>query len=223
MQAGRLSRNRLKPIAVVVGAAGFVAVAAAVSPALGGPSLKSLVKKEVAKQLAGKTGPPGPQGAQGLQGLQGTQGPAGGAGRLDSAVATVNDPANDGQPAFTQTLVDAGPITLRGRCDRIMATQVQASLEVSWTSGNLFLRAFRGNGTEPTLPGTVEGLAVGFSPKEIGRLTSTNETTYGDEYGWFLGSTAAAATSGHFQLAVNSDQREAGGGDCRFAVNATGT
>jgi hypothetical protein len=30
------------------------------SPAIGGPSLKKLVKKEVAKQLAGKTGPQSP-------------------------------------------------------------------------------------------------------------------------------------------------------------------
>ena len=33
------------------------------SPAIGGPSLKKLVKKEVAKQLAGKTGPQSPAGA----------------------------------------------------------------------------------------------------------------------------------------------------------------
>ena len=39
--------------------AGLVAVVvvAVASPALGGPSLRSLVKKEVKKQLAGKTGP----------------------------------------------------------------------------------------------------------------------------------------------------------------------
>ena len=53
----------------------LVAVAVA-SPALGGPSLKSLVKKEVKKQLKGKTGPPGPQGAPGATGAPG--GPIGG-------------------------------------------------------------------------------------------------------------------------------------------------
>jgi len=51
--------------------AGLVAivVVAVASPALGGPSLRSLVKKEVKKQLAGKTGP---QGAPGTNGTNGT-------------------------------------------------------------------------------------------------------------------------------------------------------
>jgi hypothetical protein len=44
------------------------------SPALGGPSLRSLVKKEVAKQLAGKTGPPGAAGAAGAAGAPGAAG-----------------------------------------------------------------------------------------------------------------------------------------------------
>jgi hypothetical protein len=43
-----------------------------VSPALGGPSLKSLVKKEVKKQLAGKAGPQGPAGAPGAPGAAGS-------------------------------------------------------------------------------------------------------------------------------------------------------
>src|SRR5262245_55922081 len=43
----------------------LVAALTVASTALGGPSLKKLVKKEVAKQLAGKTGPQGPQGAEG--------------------------------------------------------------------------------------------------------------------------------------------------------------
>jgi len=47
-----------------------------VSPALGGPSLKSLVKKEVTKQLAGKTGPQGPGGAPGAPGAPGAAGSA---------------------------------------------------------------------------------------------------------------------------------------------------
>jgi len=54
--------------------AGLVAlvVVAVASPALGGPSLRSLVKKEVKKQLAGKTGPAGANGANGLAGADGT-------------------------------------------------------------------------------------------------------------------------------------------------------
>ena len=45
-----------------------LAFSAVVVPALGGPSLKQLVKKEVAKQLKGKTGPQGPPGTPGANG-----------------------------------------------------------------------------------------------------------------------------------------------------------
>jgi hypothetical protein len=45
-----------------------------VSPVLGGPSLRKLVKKEVAKQLANKAGPQGATGPQGAPGPQGTPG-----------------------------------------------------------------------------------------------------------------------------------------------------
>jgi hypothetical protein len=55
----KLSRNR--GIAIILGAA--VLAAAAISPAVGGPSLKKLVKKEVKKQLAKKQGPAGQPGA----------------------------------------------------------------------------------------------------------------------------------------------------------------
>src|SRR5207244_1573849 len=55
---------------------GLVAALAIASSALGGPSLKSLVRKEVSRQLAGKTGPPGPPGAPGAPGAPG--GPIGG-------------------------------------------------------------------------------------------------------------------------------------------------
>jgi len=43
-----------------------LAIATTVSPALGGPSLKKLVKKEVAKQIAKATGPAGASGADGI-------------------------------------------------------------------------------------------------------------------------------------------------------------
>jgi hypothetical protein len=56
----------------VFAALGVLAALAIASPALGGPSLKKLVKKEVAKQLAGKTGPQGPAGASGVNGTNGT-------------------------------------------------------------------------------------------------------------------------------------------------------
>jgi hypothetical protein len=55
----------------------LLAVFALAAPALGGPSLKKLVKKEVAKQLAGKTGPPGAPGSPGAPGTPGTPGAEG--------------------------------------------------------------------------------------------------------------------------------------------------
>jgi hypothetical protein len=54
-----------------------LAVIAAVviaAPAIGGPSLKQLVKKEVAKQIGKATGPAGPAGAPGATGTPGTPG-----------------------------------------------------------------------------------------------------------------------------------------------------
>jgi hypothetical protein len=58
----------------VLAGLGLLAMLAVVSSALGGPSLKSLVRKEVAKQLAGKTGPAGSQGAPGTPGAPGAPG-----------------------------------------------------------------------------------------------------------------------------------------------------
>lgn len=59
-----MSRN--KAVAVVL--VGLVLAALVISPALGGPSLKSLVKKEVKKQVAKKLGPAGPAGSAGSAG-----------------------------------------------------------------------------------------------------------------------------------------------------------
>jgi hypothetical protein len=62
----------------VVACLAGVAAVAIVSPALGGPSLQSLVKQEVAKQLASsaksKKGPRGPAGPAGPAGRDGTNG-----------------------------------------------------------------------------------------------------------------------------------------------------
>jgi len=59
---------------IVTGVGALVLVFAVISPALGGLSLKALVKKEVRKQLAGKSGPQGPQGTQGTKGTDGAPG-----------------------------------------------------------------------------------------------------------------------------------------------------
>jgi hypothetical protein len=52
----------------------LIAALVIAAPAFGGPSLKKLVKKEVAKQIAKATGPAGPQGPSGINGVDGTDG-----------------------------------------------------------------------------------------------------------------------------------------------------
>jgi hypothetical protein len=75
----------------VLGGLAGVATIALVSSALGGPSLQSLVQKEVAKQLSaaqtakskskrGPRGPAGPAGANGANGANGAPGATGAAG-----------------------------------------------------------------------------------------------------------------------------------------------
>jgi hypothetical protein len=56
----------------VVIALALIAVVAIAAPAIGGPSLKKLVKKEVAKQISKAKGPAGPPGAPGAPGADGT-------------------------------------------------------------------------------------------------------------------------------------------------------
>ena len=77
-----LSRNGV--IAVALGSAALTATV--ISPALGGPSLKKLVKKEVARQIGKATGPPGPQGATGPPGPPGTPGTPGTPPPVDQAL-----------------------------------------------------------------------------------------------------------------------------------------
>jgi hypothetical protein len=77
--------NRSVKLSHLVLALAAIAALLLVSPALGGPSLKSLVKQEVSKQLAqtakkkgkrGPAGPPGPAGAPGAPGAPGADGSA---------------------------------------------------------------------------------------------------------------------------------------------------
>jgi hypothetical protein len=87
-------------------ALGLIAALTMISPALGGPSLQSLVKKEVAKQLnaaqtakkkkKAKPGPAGPTGPAGANGANGAPGSAlgfatiTGAGGVDEANSSPN-------------------------------------------------------------------------------------------------------------------------------------
>lgn len=81
--ARRPKPNRRGPSWLQLGIAMALTLTLAVaSPALGGPSLRSLVKQEVAKQVAsvskakGKRGPRGPQGPPGTNGTNGAPGTA---------------------------------------------------------------------------------------------------------------------------------------------------
>lgn len=56
----------------VLAGLGLIALLAIASSALGGPSLKKLVKKEVAKQISNATGPAGAAGAPGAAGADGS-------------------------------------------------------------------------------------------------------------------------------------------------------
>jgi hypothetical protein len=57
-----MRRPKWSTVVIALALVGALAIAA---PAIGGLSLKKLVKKEVTKQLAGKSGPQGPAGADG--------------------------------------------------------------------------------------------------------------------------------------------------------------
>ena len=83
----------------LLAAVALVALLGAASPALGGPSLRDLVREEVSRQLdgadpaasagkkKGRRGPAGPQGPQGPQGAQGAGGAPGAAGAAGTARA----------------------------------------------------------------------------------------------------------------------------------------
>ena len=97
---GRLRWTHATVALAVIGA---LAIAA---PALGGPSLKKLVKNEVAKQIAKATGPAGPAGPSGATGATGAQGP--GAARLEfSAPETDNT---------IRTIATVNELTVVARC-----------------------------------------------------------------------------------------------------------
>jgi hypothetical protein len=89
--ARRLKPNRRGPSWLQLGVAmALTLTLAVVSPAIGGPSLRNLVKQEVAKQVAsvskakGKRGPRGPQGPAGANGANGAPGTAGAYGLVTS-------------------------------------------------------------------------------------------------------------------------------------------
>ena len=97
--ARRLKPNRRGPSWLQLCAAmALTLTLAVVSPAIGGPSLRSLVKQEVAKQVAsvskakGKRGPRGPQGPAGANGANGAPGTARAYGLVTSQALSACSP-----------------------------------------------------------------------------------------------------------------------------------
>jgi hypothetical protein len=102
------------------------------SPALGGPSLKSLVKKavtkEVSKQLAGKTGPQGAPGALGQPGTPGQQGPPG------PTAAGVQD---ENDPTATPDLTDASEAIVNAPTSgRLLVIYTTSPFQVDCSAGD---------------------------------------------------------------------------------------
>jgi hypothetical protein len=124
-----------------------------VSPALGGPSLKKLVKKEVARQIGKASGPQGPQGLTGLQGVPGPAGP--------TFAATID--AQSPPPtteAFSGTLTGTISTPTEGK---LLVMANANDLEIDCTGGGqatfgVYLdgAGVPGTGGEVTSPGTTD-------------------------------------------------------------------
>ncbi len=141
----------------------FVAIAFAVtaavaiaSPALGGPSLKKLVKKEVAKQISRATGPQGAQGPQGPQGIQGDSGSPGISGLEKVEVDSVMDSSSRKDltatcPAGKRVIGSGADISaaINGSPPDQLTSVVIDKIEPS---------------SESTVPGTVDVTAVEVAP-----------------------------------------------------------
>jgi hypothetical protein len=98
-------RPKWKTVTIALAA---VVVFAMAAPALGGPSLKSLVKKEVKKQISKATGPAGPAGPAGANGANGANGVSGYQVLTDSA------PYNTDNQKSTNVSCPAGKELLGG-------------------------------------------------------------------------------------------------------------
>jgi hypothetical protein len=117
----------------VIGLA-LIAALAIASPSLGGPSLRSLVKKEVKKQLKGKTGPQGPAGAAGGAGATGAAGSARAYGRVDGNASSPCAPncqltISKGIASVTHTATGVYCVAVPGIAD----TDAIAIVSVDWS------------------------------------------------------------------------------------------
>ncbi len=103
-----------------------VAGAMVVSPALGGPSLKSLVKKavkkEVTKQLGGKTGPAGAPGLAGAPGSAAAYAEIQGGGGVDEEGSFNVTDANVSDPAVGVYCIGGLPFVPRSAVATVQAS-----------------------------------------------------------------------------------------------------
>jgi hypothetical protein len=90
---------------VTIALAAVVALGVMVTPAMGGPSLKKLVQKEVNKQIGKATGPAGANGANGVNGVNGTNGTDGVDGADGTARAYAHVRSHQNLPCDAGTLL----------------------------------------------------------------------------------------------------------------------
>jgi hypothetical protein len=149
------TRRRVAVISLVAGA-----LAISITSMATGVSLRSLVKKEVAKQLSKATGPAGAAGGQGAQGQAGAEGVQGVPGPTYAKYTGTNPPAtpdylNSGLPGTSVNLPVAGRLLVTADFDPgltvqcTVAASVQFGLYLDSTAVPATLSTLAHNTTEP--------------------------------------------------------------------------
>jgi hypothetical protein len=158
-----------------------LAVFAVASPAIGGPSLKKLVKKEVAKQISKATGPAGAPGAPGAPGTPGADGTARAFAYVDHFVC--NAPPDDncgvnatskGVTSVVQKTVGKFCITVPGLSPDVAPAVATADFVNSFPSDNSHYVMTAGNTSGSCTVGQYEVEA--FDP-DVGGDTGLNLDT----------------------------------------------
>ena len=154
--------SKWRIVAIVLGAG--VIAALVVVPALGGPSLKKLVKREVSKQLAKKTGAQGPPGQTGAPGPPGPPGPTA------AGVANVSDPP--ATPDFFPSATSTNASVNAPSPGRLLVIFNTPGISVDCDAGSPRLGAYVDEVRVPeTLRGLPENVMVGMSLSGITAAT----------------------------------------------------
>jgi hypothetical protein len=156
-------------------ATGFalLAIVLVVSPALGGPSLRKLVKKEVAKQISKATGPQGPQGPAGAAGAAGAAGSA----RAWGSVQPDNNHACNGTPCNLNNSKGITSVIYQGNglycieATGISSVGIPIIVSVDWNS----TQGPEGNGSAMGLLGTGGICPAGNFGVRTMRIPSTGD------------------------------------------------